>query len=74
MAKLKARLEKLILGENGGLSRAAVQMLGIELRERQLSSTNRVVTEGSGYRVEIVNFARPGMESDMRDEDGNGAE
>ena len=57
MARLKGRLEKFILGENGRVSRAAVRILGLDLRERQLSSMNRPVLEGSGATIQIVNFA-----------------
>jgi hypothetical protein len=73
-AKLDARLEKLVLGENGRLSRAAVQIIRIERRERQLSSANRVVPEGGGYSVHVINFAELGMKRDMRDEDGSDSE
>jgi len=57
ITKLKARLQTLVLVKDAGISRAAVHLLGIKLREGQLSSTNRVVAEGSGASIHIVNFA-----------------
>jgi hypothetical protein len=61
VAKLEARLEKRVFSGNGGLSRAAVQIIRMELRERKLSSANRVVPEGGGYSVHVINFAELGM-------------
>ena len=57
LTRLKARLHRRILGENGHVSRATRRLLGLDLRERQLSSTNRPVREGSGATIQIVNFA-----------------
>ena len=74
ITELKARLLRLVLGKNGAISRAAVQLLGIELRERQLSSDNQTVTEGREFQVNIINYARPGKRRKFGDEDGNDAE
>lgn len=74
ITKLKARLQELVFGKNGGISRAAVQILGIELRERQLSSANQAAAEGSGHSVNIITFAQPREGRKTEDEDGNDAE
>ena len=57
LTRLRARLHRLILGDEMRLSKAAAGILGLDLRKRQLSSTNRVVAEGRGATIHIVNFA-----------------
>ena len=57
LVRLKAKLHDRILAGEAPGSRAAVRILELDLRERQLSSDNRVMVEGTGIPVKIINFA-----------------
>ena len=57
LVRLKARLHDRILTGEAPRSRPAVRILELDLKERQLSSSNRVMVEGSGYQVQIVHYA-----------------
>ena len=57
ITKLEARLKARALGENGAVSRAAVRILGFNLRERKLSSDNQVVNGDTGFTVNVISYA-----------------
>lgn len=58
---LRARLHDFMLdSKSGPLRHSAVSILKLELQERELAADNQLLIEGSGFVVNIMNYARPG--------------
>jgi len=66
--RLKAKLHDRVMNKDRNKSLAAIAMLESEFKERQLSSSNRVVLEGSGAKLEVVMFVGEGVK-DTEDSD-----
>jgi len=66
--KLRGRLHDVALATDkaSSVTRSAVDMMKLELQERQLSSDNQLVVQGTGFTVNVVNYARQGKRDDMR--------
>lgn len=59
IGQLTARLHEAVLEMKMPkiAAKGALAILELDLKERQLSSTNRVMVEGTGLQVKIVNYA-----------------
>jgi len=58
VTRLKSRLHDRVLKweENAARAKAALYILELEMKEGQLSSGNRVMVEGTGLAVQIINY------------------
>ena len=82
ITKLRCRMDDFMLHKDLGkvpvcVRRACAKIINAEIRERQIAADNHLVIEGSGFVVQIVNYARPGKKKkpagNAKEDNGDGS-